>query len=286
MIPWIGVLLALVVGWGLISARRMLRPVPRDLPVPHPFPPVTTLSLTSHDGAAFDAWLFEPTQPRGVLLACHGYRANWLQLIGVAEGLRRQGYAVIAMNLRGHGSRPGPCTFGIRDREDLAAILTWRRTQPALSSLPVGMLGWSLGGAIACQVASQQPQIKALALDSTFARLFPIAARTVKVRYRLPVVPFAWITWAGAQLALRHDLSTLDPLRLAAKLQIPLFWIHGQQDQVVSIAEGEELFAAWPGPKERWSDPRAGHVGTYASQPDEYVNRLADFFDRWLAPRA
>lgn len=286
MIPWIGVLLALVVGWGLISARRMLRPAPQTLASPDPFPPVTTLSLTSHDGTIFDARLFEASAPRGVLLVCHGYRANWLQLIALADALRRRGYAVMAMNLRGHGDRPGPCTFGIRDRQDLEAILAWRSRQPALASLPVGMLGWSLGGAIACQVAAQQAQVKALVLDSTFAKLFPIAARVVKVRYHLPVVPFAWITWAGVQLALRRNLSALDPLRLAPRLRIPLLWIHGQQDQVVSTGQGEALFAAWPDPKERWSDPRADHVGTYALQPEEYATRVAQFFDRWLGSHA
>lgn len=286
MIPWLGVLLALVVGWGMISARRMLWPVLRVLPVPDPAPSVTTLSLVSHDGAAFDAWLFEASRPRGLILVCHGYRANWLQVIEIADGLRRHGYAAVAINFRGHGGRPGPCTFGIRDRHDLEAVLTWRSGQPSLASLPVGMLGWSLGGAIACQVAAHQPSIKALALDSAYARLFPIAARVVKVRYRLPVVPFAWITWAGVQLALLRDLSTLDPLRLAPRLQIPLLWIHGQQDQVVSPEQGAELLAAWRGPKERWSDPRAGHVGTYALQPEAYVGRVAAFFDQWLGANA
>lgn len=282
MIPWIGVLLALVIGWGFVSARRMLKPIPRVLFPPDPFPPVTTISLTSHDGAAFDAWLFDAPQPRGLILVCHGYRANWLQVIGIADGLRRCGYAAVAMNFRGHGGRAGPCTFGVRDRQDLDEVLEWRSRQPSLAPLPVGMVGWSLGGAIACQTAAQHPQVKALALDSTFARLFPIAARVVRVRYHLPVIPFAWITWAGVQLALRTDLSRLDPLRLAPRLQAPLLWIHGQQDGVVSTGEGEELFAAWGGPKERWNDPRAGHVGTYALQPEEYVNRLAQFFDRSL----
>lgn len=260
----------------------MLRPVLRVLPSPEPFPSVTPLSLISHDGTPFEAWLFGASQPRGLVLACHGYHANWLQLIGIADGLRRRGYAVIAMNLRGHGDRPAPCTFGVRDREDLETILEWRSAQAALAGLPVGVVGWSLGGAVVCQLAARQRQVKALALDSTFARLFPIAAQVVKLRYHLPVVPFAWITWAAVQLALRSDLSKLDPLRAAPAVQAPLLWIHGQQDKVVPAGQGEELFAAWAGPKERWSDPTAGHVGTYALEPEEYVNRLTQFFDRWL----
>ena len=283
MILCAGVLLALIIGWGLVSARRMLTPLQRAYPVPNPLPPVTTIPLVSHDGAAFDAWLFDTPAPRGFLLACHGYHGNRIQLLALSDALRNRGYAVMTLDLRGHGDRPGWCTFGVRDRQDLDAMLRWRGLQPALALLPVGMLGWSLGGAIACQVAAQQPLVKALALDSTFSRLFPIAARVVNVRYHLPVIPFAWITWAGVQLALGRTLSTLDPLRLAPKLRVPLLWIHGQQDQTVAVQQGEELYAAWPGPKERWSDPRAGHVGTFELEPHDYVNRVAGFFDRCLA---
>jgi len=274
-----------IIGWGILSTRRTLHPLSKSFPVPDPFPPHRRVMLTGLDGASFDLWVFEAESPRGVVVACHGYHASRLQLVEVADRLRRRGYAVILFDLRGHETRPGRCTFGVEDVRDLEAIRQWIRRQPALASRPVGLLGFSLGAAVACQAAARMPDIRGVVLDSTYARLFPILAQAIRRDYRLPAVPWAWITWAGLQLALGSRLAARDPLASAAQCRQPALIIHGAQDAAVSPRDAQALYARWQGPKELWIEPRATHVGAFAADPAAYTHRVAEFFDRWL-PRA
>lgn len=278
----LGILGVIAVGWAARSTFRMLHPIPRAIPSPQPFLPVRTLPLVSQDGASFEAWVLEASDPRGVIVACHGYRANRLQLVEIAHGLRQRGYTVITFDLRGHGTRPGRCTFGVQDVWDVEAILGWLDQQPALRTLPLGGFGWSLGGAVAIQTAIRTARWRALVTDSTYARLFRVVARVVRQEYHLPKVPWAWMTWAGVQLALRCRLSRLDPAALATRARMPLLHIHGAKDQVVPLEEGDALYQDWRGPKTRWIAPHAEHAGAYGGEPEAYLTRVSAFFDRWL----
>ena len=271
-----------LLGWSVLSTRRMLYPKARALTIPHPFPSVNTTQLISRDGASFDIHLLEARPTRGVIVACHGYHANWLQLIEIGRGLCQRGYSMITFNLRGHGTRPGPCTFGIRESGDLDALLTWTQQQPALARHPVGMLGLSLGGAIVCQAAARHPTVGAIVLDSTYARLFPVVAGVIRRTYHFPKIPWAWLTWAGVQVALHRRLSSVDPQVVATRCRQPLLAIHGTADHTVPVEHARKLVASWRGPTEQWLEPGAGHVGIYTAHPADYCHRVADFFDRWL----
>ncbi len=283
MIPWGLALLGFgAIGWGWYSARQMLHPQPRAFPAPDPFPAYKIVSLLGHDDLPFEVWVLEAPHPRGVIVACHGYGGSRLQLIGIAQVLRQRSYTVMVWDFPGHGTRRGPCTFGIHETRDVDAIVSWRNEQPELASLPLGAFGLSMGGAIACQAAARNPAIRGLVLDSAYANLYPIVARAISARYHLPVVPWAWLTWAGVQLALGRRLSTLDPAILARHLTQPLLLIHGQQDSTVPPDHARTILAGWRGPTESWIEPDAAHVGAYALDPRRYGDRLAAFLDRWL----
>jgi len=226
--------------------------------------------------------MLNASEPHGVVVACHGYRANRLQLLEIAQRLSQRGYVVLLFDLRGHGTRRGACSFGLRDVKDIGLILDWVKRQPSLASLPVGLFGLSLGGAIACQAAVRYPDVRAIAADAMYARLFPILARAIRREYHLPAIPGAWMTWLGVQIALRRRLSSVDPVVLASRLHCPILLMHGAEDESVPVEDAQALYAAWQGPKDQWIEPAVGHVGMYAYDPAGYCDRVATFFDRWL----
>ncbi|GEM_PF-1631270 len=268
-------------GWIFLSTYRMLHPLPRFLVAGSVRPSPRTITLTSPDQQTFEAWVLDAKTPRGVLLTCHGYRANRLQVTDIAGGLCWRGYTVVVFDLRGHGTRHGPCTFGIRDLQDLGAILQWRKQQPELAGLPVGIVGLSMGASVACQAALQYPEIEAMVLDSAYARLFPILVKSIRRDYGLPML-FAWLTWVGTSVALGRSLAALDPGRLGPRITRPAFVIHGMEDQAVPVEHARELVSRWGGPTDEWLAPHIGHVGMFVDQPEAYAERTTHFFDRWL----
>jgi len=269
-----------LVGWVGLSSRRLLYPERRLVPPPTPLPSHTVHTLRAPDGVTFDAWLLASPAPRGRILLCHGYSASRAQIVGIGQGLCAYGYESVVMELRGHGARPGPFTFGVTETQEIGVILRWVRTLEASSPLPLAVLGLSMGGAIVCQAAARFSDIRAVILDSVYSRCFPLIRRTIREQYHLPGVPWAWVTWWALQLVLRTRLGARDPAALAPRLHQPLLAIQGGADARIASSTGEACYDRWAGPKERWFDPEAVHVGLFPNAPQEYCRRVAAFLDR------
>jgi len=270
----------------VFSARHVLYPERYPIPPSDPLPSLTTHRLQASDGARFDVWRLASGAPRARILVCHGFYANRFQVLEIAEGLRQRGYEVVLFELRGHGERPGPCTLGLREADDALAVLRWSAEPPEGRMLPVGVLGLSMGAAVLCQVAARAPEVRAVVADSVYSRFFPVLRRTIRERYRLPAVPWAWLTWWSVQLALGGRLSARDPAALAPSLRQPLFAIQGGEDRRVPPLLGSEVFDRWAGPKRRWFEPQVAHVRMFAQHPREYCDRVAAFFNEVLPERA
>lgn len=228
--------------------------------------------------------MLEAASPRARVLLFHGYYANRNQVLDLADGLRARGYDVLMFELRGHGDRPGPCTVGVLETSDAQAVLRWAAHRQRGHRLPVGLLGLSLGGAIACQVAAREPSVGAVVVDSIYSRLFPVLARSLWRRYHLPAFPWAWVTWWSLECVLRRRLALLDPVVLAPRLRQPLLAIQGGEDRRVVPMLGREFYRCWAGPKERWFEEQVAHVGMFARHPREYCDRVANFFAQALRP--
>lgn len=263
------------------SASRLLYPPQRIFHRRSVAPVYTSHALRAPDGAAFEAWCLTAPLPKGRVVMCHGYWADRFQILGIADALQARGYEVWLMELRGHGARPGPFTFGLKEAQDVNVVLAFAN-QGATGGLPVGLLGWSIGGMVMCHVARNNPEVRAVVLDSTYGEFFPVLARSMQRLYRMPPFPWVRLTWWALSLRLRQDLSRLDPLRLAPLLHQPLLAIQGQADRRVEEAWAQQLFDSWAGPKEQWTASDVGHVGMFAHFPQEYGERVAAFFARHL----
>jgi acylglycerol lipase len=129
------------------------------------------------DGAAgrklfWQHWRPE-SQPRAVVVIVHGASEHSDRYRHVAAGLLEDGYAVSALDHRGHGRSDGP--RAVIDRLDRAVddvdqlVLRARAQEPGL---PVFMLGHSMGGTLAVRYAVlHQERLAGLILSGPLAAL-------------------------------------------------------------------------------------------------------------------
>jgi len=187
---------------------------------------------------------------------------------------------VLTVDTRGHGDSDGAFTFGVREPEDLAALV--RSLRPEYER--VGGLGFSFGGFHTIVAAARHEVFDAVAVVGTPHRLFildhspftgglwrnlRIALRRRRRRTRLDVVPRGW---------------PAVPSRLVSRIAPrPLLVAHGTDDWLIPVSHAHRLHRAAGEPKELALIEGGLHAeNMLAEAPEPLLRALTAFFDRRL----
>jgi uncharacterized protein len=132
------------VRWGEDAERGW---TPADLGVPH-----ESMETRTRDGLRLIAWYLPGTRPAAVVVS-GGHRGRAGDVLGVSAALQRAGFHVVVYGWRGTpGSDPAAHTLGVYERRDLEAAID--AVGARLGDVPIGLLGYSLGGAVSLVVAA------------------------------------------------------------------------------------------------------------------------------------
>jgi len=248
------------------------------------------ISFTTGDGLTLGGWYIPAPKPPShgagamcTVVVCSGHNGSMDSDAGAAPWLHAAGFDVLMFDWRGRGRSQGRyASMGTLERLDLLAAVDFARSRGAGR---VGVLGFSMGGAVALSTAASCPGIDAVCSDGGYARID--SAVTCGLRERgvseplATIVGSAIVTVAGLRLGV--DLRQANPLRWAGGIAPrPVLFIHGERDPLVPIAEVEAMLARCGEPKELWRVREAGHRDIHERQPEEYRRRVIDFFSRAL----
>jgi uncharacterized protein len=157
--------------------------------------------------------------------------------------------------------------------------------RPCLASIAdrIGILGNSLGGTLAIQVAARTPGIRAVVANAPFSSLADTLETSIRFFTGLPPFPFAPLIafWAEQSTGIR--VRDIDATRVISTISPrPILLMQGGADEVISISSGQRLFDAAGEPKTLWFDAQVGHARFDTARPDEYERRVIDLFDSAL----
>ena len=231
------------------------------------------------------------------LLLLHGSGDTPQSLRYLGERLNAAGYTVHALLLPGHGRSPRAfATATAADYYDAS-----RRAFDSLAASHewVGLVGLSMGGALAARIAVERPDVRALAL------LAPYLSPPPDVRWALSS---SWL-WGMTAPYLRgrgedsvHDVSVRSASRAygtfsagalhalvdtaaaghsaLAKLAVPTLVINSEQDNRIPRALALSALAAMPASTERHWITGCGHVITVDYCKDAVVELVLSFLAR------
>lgn len=122
------------------------------------------LGVRSTDGLALEAELDELGEPVGVVVMCHphprmGGTMNAPLLLALRDALVESGRAVLRFNFRGIGASEGESSTGTPETSDAAGAVA--SAHERFEGLPLGLLGWSFGAAVALRTAAQVGSVAA-----------------------------------------------------------------------------------------------------------------------------
>jgi pimeloyl-ACP methyl ester carboxylesterase len=175
---------------------------------------------------------------------------------------------VHAVNLRGHDGSDWPGAYSIRlMAHDVAGLL------PQLSDVPVDMIAHSLGGLVACDVASAHPDLIRRIVLEDVGLLRPRATRVL-------TRPDGDLLFDWAMLEqVRPEVDDPDPrwTEVVAAIIAPILVIAGgptstmPQEQIADLARTARCG--------RITTIDAGHL-VHATEPDAFLEAATDFLNR------
>ncbi len=251
---------------------------------------------------ALSATFASPGDPAGrpTILFLHGKGGNASEWTRDAQRALRQGYNVLLPDLRGHGRSGGSLfTLGFLEKEDLALTIEAARERFAIDPLRLGIHSCSAGSSVALELAAGRAGVRAIWLESPFARPREMARHYLSRATRIPARFLALTTrWAisravarvareiGATAPAPADLALLDPVRAAARVTAVVLLVHGQEDGLVPPRFMSRLEAALPPGSAVWRVPGAGHCH-HGNEPaavarEAYERRWEEFFRTYL----
>jgi pimeloyl-ACP methyl ester carboxylesterase len=208
-------------------------------------------------------------QRRGSVVYLHGVADNRSSAVGVIEWFTQRGFDVIAYDSRAHGQSDGRvCTYGFYEKRDLKGVID------SLPSVPIVVMGHSLGGAVAIQGAAIDERVTGVIAAEAFSDLRTIAIERAPWFLPPPVIARAFRV---AEEQGHFDVAAVSPTVAAASLRIPVLLIHGANDVDTRPDHSRRILLALKGPKQLLLVPGAGH--------NQSLNNPAVWaeIERWLS---
>lgn len=242
---------------------------------------VQPVRFASLDGTHLAGWYIAGELPLAAILA-HGYGSRREEMLPHAAFLHDAGYSVLLFDFRACGESDGAAvTMGALERQDLLGAARFLRVQPHLATAPFVVLGVSMGAVAAILAAAQSNEFVAVVAESAYKSIESVVSQSFRYFIGLPPFPAAPLTVRLTERRLGFRSRDVCPETAVTRLKAPLLLIHGLDDVLIDPANSRALHGARPD-SELWLVEGAAHARAYQRAPEEYRQRVLDFFARAL----
>ncbi len=301
---------ALTIGYTAVSIYMATKLVHSSQVLPDTTPASLGLQYkeisfpSRDDHLQLHGWFIPGVLPDGQLTAqrtiimVHGTWQNRTDpaagLLDLSGDLARNGFAVLAFDLRGHGeSQPAPLSFGIYEQRDVLGAVDFLHfgilPYPELGR-PRSIAGWgvSLGAGTLLMAAAQEPAIRAIVTDSAYADIQPSLEGKIPEMGHLPPL-FTPGGFVATRVLYGIDYTNIRPMDIIANIAPrPIFLIQGSNDSWIPPSQLNTLaHAARTAPDanvQTWLVPGADHAQSFHTAGEMYVERVVAFYSAALGP--
>jgi abhydrolase domain-containing protein 17 len=168
------------------------------------------------------------------------------------DRIHKSGFNILAYDYRGHGTSDGSVSEQ-NAYQDADAAYRYLTEQLKIPANKIIIYGRSLGGAMAIDLASNQP-VAGLVVESSFTSAF-------RVVVPFPVLPF----------------EKFNSIAKISTIRCPVLIMHGDADRTIPFSHGQQLYAAAPNPKKHLWVSGAGHTDLEDIAEKAYDGALQEF---------
>lgn len=244
---------------GAAFSARLFFPIDDNRPAPHG---ARDVMVPASDGVRLHVRVHPAARARVVVVLFHGNGELVADYDLFAPRYTEAGMTLAVVDFRGYGRSEGFPTFRAVVADSVPVIEALREELP---SLPMVVMGRSLGSACAAEIAGRSPEgVAGIVLESAFGDLAAfVARREVRVDGPLP----------------ESDWEAFCPLRKLARCALPLLVLHGDCDRLIDPREAKLLHDA-AGSRDKRLVYVRGHGHNDVLQASAYWEALTTFLYR------
>lgn len=245
----------------------------------HPGKAEKSRRMASLLGVSFDG---PAKKPRGTVFLLHGRSGKKEDMLAIAERFVAAGYRCLVYDARCHGESDGEnCTFGHAEKGDFRAVLDQTLALLGDRGENPGQLcavGISLGASVLLQSLPDEPRLSAVVAVAPFATLPDVVNHSARrnIYRHIPLWLIAGTMRTGGFRA-GFDPFQVSPLRGVEQTTRPIFFVHGELDEVIPVEHTRRLHAAAAGPKQLRLIPDGTHGNVLAKGGDALYREMIEF---------
>jgi pimeloyl-ACP methyl ester carboxylesterase len=266
--------------YGVITETM---PTPSEVTIPPDLPfDVEEVTFEGGDGFMMAGWKV-PSQNGATIILLHGYSGNRTAMIWHAKRLVDAGYGVLMYDERASGESEGERrSYGWEDPPDVQGAIRFIEAESGDGLERIGIAGCSMGAQISLYSAAQYPELEAVWADgpsSVRARDLPPPKNPIVALIVLGNYSLDWMF--ELRLGMDAPAPMIDVIGNIAPRRIML--VGGGQPHPLVGSEGDWMiprYAHYAGSNaQTWIVPEAVHCDGPVHRPDEYAERMVEFFD-------
>ena len=294
-----------IFGYFFIKYIRIISDNLLNIPYPLDHPRTHTIvsqdvEFTSYDGTVLNGkFISAANGSKKTIIFCHEFGSDQQSWIKYLSGLPANGFNIFTFDFRKGKEIAGFHRNGFspkqwptrRELRDLFAAIEYLSKRSDVDVQQLGVFGVSKGGGLAISAAARSKRIKAVITDGAC----PVS-ETIKdyikkwasiyiesefvLRHLMPdfivgflscsSIHFSAVKLRSRILSVENDVRRVKP---------PIFLIHGGADLYIRPDHAKYLHdRAKSAGKQLWVVPGAAHNDAVVAEPEQYQNRVLNFF--------
>jgi pimeloyl-ACP methyl ester carboxylesterase len=235
------------------------------------------------DAITLDGWYLPGNNEKPTIIFVHGIGGmrSGDNATEIAYHLVDQGFNVLLFDLRAHGSSGGDyVSGGYFEQQDVLGAIDFL-VKRGVTTDDIGVIGFSMGAGTSILALVEEPGIRALVVDSPYARASDLLTNETALKTGIPKwLSSIFIPTAKAMASLFYgiDIGALVPEEAVRQLTYPILVIHGEEDTRIPYTHGERVYGEAYQGSTIWLVPGVDHADAFLDYPEEYILRVTEYF--------
>lgn len=238
------------------------------------------ITIRSFDGLRLAGRLIPAEDPKGTILAFHGYRSMaCIDFSAAAKYYHELGFNLLLIDQRAHGHSEGKyLTYGVLERRDCQSWAEYSY-QRFGDGHPLYLDGVSMGASTVLMAADlpMPPTVRGIIADCGFTSPWEIIAHVMKAKYHLPPFPFLYLIDLYARLLAHYSLKECSTTDTLSRTRLPVLMVHGTEDHFVPCEMSKRAYEACSSKKQLILVEGASHGASFIVDGDRCRAALREF---------